>query len=180
MAGGPFLPTSAFPVGSSGEVFPNVHAGGGGNAAAQTEGLGIASAADLTADRNWSLYFLMPTTLPTGIAKFGLAALADIQAGDLSIVPSWASVAFDEDPSAVTLNSEGPDPDERVGGNGSDGDNSTFGWATGDDDVLLKAVWILNADTVVAGEWIVMSLAVIDADTDVAAVSTLVPYIFFE
>lgn len=179
MAGGPFLPSSAVPVGSSGEVFPNIHSGDGGNAAAVEEGLGVANATDLTADRGWSLRFEMPTVLPTGVATLRLRALADIQAGDLSVDPEWASVAMDEDPSAVALNAEGPDPDSRTGGNGSDGDNSTFGWDTGDDDVYLEARWELDADTVVAGEIIVMHLRIDDGDTDVAAVVTLFPSIIF-
>ena len=178
MAGGPFLPMSAFPVGTSGEIFPNVHVGDGANAASQ-EGLGVANATDLTADRIWHLVFKMPTTLPTGTASFTLGALADIQAGDLSVDPAWASVAFDEDPSAATLTAEGPDPTSRVGGDGNDSDNSTFGWASGDDDVYLEARWTLNADTVVANEFIHMDLRIDDGDTDVAAVTTLFPSIIF-
>lgn len=179
MAGGPFLPSSAVPVGTSGEVFPNIHDGDGATTHGFDEGLGVANATDLTADREWSLTFQMPTTLPTGTATFRLIALADIQAGDLSVDPSWASVAMDEDPSAATLTAEGPDPDSRVGGDGSDTDNSTFGWATADDDVYLEARWTLNADTVVAGEVIVMRLRIDDGDTDVAAVTTLLPSVIF-
>ena len=180
MAGGPFLPTSAFPIGTSGEVFPNVFVGDGGgspHAAPQEEGLGVA--ATITGDRAWSLRFQMPTTLPTGTAIFRLVAVSDVQSGDLSVVPSWVSVAMDQDGSALSLNSEGPDPDSRVGGNGSNADNSTFGWDTGDDDVYLEARWTLNADTVVAGEIIQMELLFVDADSDVAQVVTLFPSIIF-
>ncbi len=180
MAGGPFLPSSVVFEGSSGEIFPNIHVGKGANAAPSEEGLGVASAADLTGDRVISLRFRMPiTSLPTGTATFVLGALADIQAGDLSVDISWASVAKDEDPSAATLNVEGPDPDSRIGGDGSDGDNSTFGWATGDDDKYLEARWTLNADTVVAGEILVVALRIDDLDTDVAAVVTLFPTVDF-
>lgn len=179
MAGGPFLPSSAFPVGTSGEVFPSVHSGDGAGAAVEEEGLGVANATDLTADRGWSLRFQMPTTLPSGTATFRLLALADIQAGDLSVDPTWASVAADEDPSAATLIAEGPDPDSRTGGDGSNGDNSTFGWASADDDKYIEARWTLNADTVVAGEVIVMHLRIDDGDTDVAAVTTLFPSVIF-
>ncbi len=178
MAGGPFSPISAFPVGTSGEIFPNVHVGDGANGS-RHEGLGVANATDLTADRIWHLVFRMPTTLPTGTASFSLGALADIQAGDLSVDIAWASVAFDEDPSAATLTAEGPDPDSRVGGDGNNSDNSTFGWASGDDDVYLEARWTLNADTVVANEFIVMDMRIDDGDTDVAAVVTLIPVIIF-
>ena len=178
MAGGPYLPMSADPIGSSGEVFPNKHVGAGANGSSW-EGLGVANATDLTADRKWHVVFRMPTTLPTGTAKFSLAVIAAIEAGDLSINPAWASVAFDEDPSAATLTSEGPDPDARTGGNGSNADNSTFGWDTADDDKILEALWTLNADTVVANEFIVMDIVIVDADTDVAAVVTLFPSIIF-
>ncbi len=182
MAGGPFKPDSVFAVGTSGEIFPNVHVGAGGgaaNAAPQEEGLGVANATDLTGDRVWALRFEMPTTLPTGTATFRLRALATVEAGDLSVDPSWASVAMDEDPSAASLTAEGPDPDSRVGGDGSDGDNSTFGWASADDDKYIEARWTMNADTVVAGEIIVMALRIDDGDTDVAAVVTLFPSIIF-
>ena len=178
MAGGPFLPSSAFPIGTSGEIFPNIHVGDGANASSQ-EGLGVANATDLTADRIWSLRFQMPTTLPTGTATFRLLALAAIEAGDLSVDPAWVSVAMDEDPSAATPVAEGPDPDSRTGGDGSDGDNSTFGWASGDDDRYIEARWTLNADTVVAGEIIEMALRIDDGDTDVAAVVTLFPSVIF-
>ena len=179
MAGGPFLPSSAFPVGTSGEIFPNVHVGGGGNTAPQEEGLGVANGTDLTADRVWSLRFQMPTTLPTGTATFRLFALADLAAGDLSVDPAWVSVAMDEDPSAATPVAEGPDPDSRTGGNGSDVDNSTFGWDTGDEDKYIEARWIMNADTVVGGEIIVMELRIDEGDTDIADVATLSPSIIF-
>lgn len=176
MSGGPFYP--AADPGTSGELFFNTHVGGGGNNAARYPGLGVANATDLTADRYWSLLWFF-TTLPTGTAYFDLGAMADVQAGDLSVDPQWASMAFDEDFSAGTLNAEGPDPDSRVGGNGADGDNSTFGWDTNDDDVMLKSRWTLNADTVVAGEAIIMGLKIVNADTDVAAVVTLFPMIVF-
>ena len=178
MAGGPFLPISAFPIGTSGEIFPNVHVGQGANGATQ-EGLGVANATDLTADRIWHLVFKMPTALPTGTASFTLGALATIEAGDLSVDIAWASVAFDQDPSAATLTAEGPDPDSRVGGNGSNADNSTFGWDTADDDKYLEARWTLNADTVVANEFIHVDMRIDDGDTDVAAVTTLFPSIIF-
>jgi len=177
MAGGPFKPSSAVPIGTSGEVFPNFHSGDGANAAVEEEGLGVANATDLTADRGFSLRFEMPTTLPTGTATFRLFALADIQAGDLSVDPTWASVAMDEDPSAASLIAEGPDPDSRTGGDGSG--NATFGWASTDDDVYIEARWTLNADTVVAGEVIVMHLRIDDGDTTVAAVATLFPSVIF-
>ncbi len=178
MAGGPFKPSSAFAVGSSGEVFENAHVGDGGNAAAEEEGLGVANATDLTADRTWSLRFEMPTTLPTGTPTFRLLALADIQAGDLYVDPTGASVAIDEDPSAATLTAEGPNPTSRSTANSGTG-NATFTWSSGDDDIYLEARWTMDAFAPVAGEVIVMQLRIDDGDTDVAAVTTLIPSIIF-
>lgn len=176
MAGGPFLPSSV-EFGSSGELFPNKHVGAGGgapNAAPTEEGLGVANATDLTADRVIGLYFEMPTTLPTGTPKLRLRAKANLEAGDLSVDPSVASVAMDEDPSAATLTALGPDPDSRVGGDGSDGDNSTFGWATGDDDKYIVAFWIPTGGNVpVAGEMYLVALRIDDGDSDHAADVTL-------
>ena len=177
MAGGPIFPHSAFPV-DAGLVFPNFHVGGGANSK-QDEGLGVANATDLTGDAIWRLRFQMPTTLPTGTATLKVMALANLAAGDLSVDPKWASVAPDQEPGGFTMNAEGPDPDSRTGGNGSNVDNSTFGWDTGDEDVYIEARWTLNADTVVGGEEIVMDLTIVDADSDHAAVVTLIVSIIF-
>ncbi len=179
MSGGPFLPSSAVPVGTSGEVFTNVHSGLGGgspNVAVEEEGLGVVAAADLTADRGFSLRFQMPTTLPAGIPTFRVFALSTIEAGDLSVDPAVASVAMDEDPSAVSLTSLGPDADERTGGDGSG--NATFGWASGDDDKYIEARWTVGF-TPVAGEVMVVHLRIDDGDTTVAAVTTLFPSIIY-
>ncbi len=179
MAGGPFFAHSAFPVGNAaGELFPSVHIGAGANSV-HDEGLGVANATDLTGDGVWELRFQMPTTLPTGTATFKLIAIAALEAGDLSVDPQWASVASDEEPGAAVLNAEGPDPDSRTGGNGSDVDNSTFGWGVGDDDKYIEARWALDADTVVAGEEIVMNIRIDDGDSDHAAVVTLIPSVIF-
>ncbi len=177
MAGGPFFPHSAFPV-NAGLVFPNFHVGAGATSK-EDEGLGVANATDLTGDAIWRLRFQMPTTLPTGTATLLVRAIAALEAGDLSVEPKWASVASDEEPGAATMNTEGPDPDSRVGGDGSNADNSTFGWATGDDDKYIEARWTLNADTVVAAEEIVMDLTIDDGDSDHAAVVTLIVSIIF-
>lgn len=180
MTGEVIWPHSAYPEGASGEIFPYLFVGTGGNASPSEEGLGVASAPDLGADRVWALRFMMPTTLPSGTATLRVMALANIQAGDLSVDPSWASVAVDEEPSAATLNAEGPDPDARTGGDGSDGDNSTFGWATADDGKYIEARWALdNGGTPQAGEMVVMALRIDDTDTDVLAEVALYPTIIF-
>jgi len=178
MAGGPFKPIS-IDFGISGEVFPNLHEGDGGgtpNNAPNQEGLGVANATDLTADRYIGLVFEMPTTLPTGTATFRLIALADIQAGDFSCEPEVGSVAMDEDPSAATLTGLGTDPDSRTGGDGSG--TATFGWASADDDKYLEARWTVGF-TPVAGEMMIIAIHIDDSETDVAAVVTLFPSIIF-
>lgn len=180
MAGGPFFPHSAFPV-TEGSVFFNTHVGAGANAN-HDDGLGVANTTDLgNADATWELRIQMPTTLPTGIATLKVIAIADLAAGDFSLDPRWAGVAMDEEPGAATLFAEGPDPDSRTGGNGSDADNSTFGWDVGDEDRYIEARWTLNADAagVNPGEEIAIDLLIVDADSDHAQVVTLIASIIF-
>jgi hypothetical protein len=177
MTGEVIWPHAVFPEGTSGEVFPIMWVGQGSNAAPSEEGLGVASAPDLGADRVWGLRFMMPTVLPAGVANLRLLVLNSIESGDLSVDPSWASVAMDEDPSSVTLNVMGPNPDARVGGAGSG--NATFTWETADDDKYLEARWTMDDETITAGEIIVMALRIDDLDTDVLGESALFPSIIF-
>ncbi len=177
MAGGPFFPSSV-DYGTSGQLFPNYHVGGGGNAAATEEGHGVAAAADLSADRSFSFRFTMPDSLPTGTPTFVVRMLNGNTSGDLSIDPTGASVAVDEDPSAASLTAEGPNPTSRSTANSGSG-NATFTLSAGDDDVYLEARWTMDAFAPVAGEVVVMQLRVDDGDTTVTAVSTLTAFILF-
>lgn len=163
MAGGPILPSSAVPV-TTNLVFPNTHVGAGANSKHE-EGLGVTDATTLDADAIWRLRFQMPPTLPTGTAKLRILSLAAVETGVLKLNPSWASVAVEEDASAATLNAEGI---------------STVTWGTADDDQYKETKITLDADTVVAGEIIVMDLAFLDTDTTIAAVSTHIVSVIWE
>lgn len=161
MAGGPLGPSSAFPV-DPGKVFPNTHVGGGANSK-QESGLGVMASVD--ADATWRLRFQMPPTLPIGTGKLRLLALANAATGVAKINPSWVSVAVEEDASAASLNTEG---------------TSTVTWATGDEDVYKELKVDLDADTLVAGEIVVMDLIFETTDWTLAQISTWIPTIIWE
>ncbi len=167
MAGGPIFPHSAFPV-DAGNVFGNFHVGAGSNSK-HDEGLGVA--ASLTTDGTWRLRFQMPpTTLPTGTGKLLLRALANAVVGSALVNPQWASVAGGQDPSQTSLFAEGV---------------STISFVTtGDVDRYVDTKITLDADTLVAGEEIVMDL-LFDAQSgtvtwSLAAVSTWTASIIWE
>src|SRR5262245_1528426 len=103
MAGGPILPNSAFPV-TAGYVFPNIHVGAG-SGSKHDEGLGVV--ASLSVNAVWRLRFLMPPTLPTGVCKLRLLALANATSGSAQVQPQWVMVAAGESPSGATLLDEG-------------------------------------------------------------------------
>lgn len=163
MAGGPIFPRSAVPV-TAGKVFPNIHVGAGANSK-HDEGLGVANATDLVADATWRLRFQMSPTLPTGTGKLRLLGIANAATGVMKVNPKWVSVAVEEDASDAALNAEG---------------TSTVTWASGDEDVFKELKVDLNADTLVAGEEVVMDLVFEDTDTTLAAVSTWIPSIIWE
>lgn len=153
MAGGPIAPISRFPVSSS-NTFPNIHVGAGSNSK-HDEGMGVA--ASIGSDSIWRLRFEMPPVLPTGTGKLKLTALAAATTGNAKINPKWASVNDEEDPSSATLNAEG---------------TSTLTWASGDSDVYKELLIILDADTLVAGETVVMDLTFETSSWTLAVVST--------
>lgn len=162
MAGGPVFPRSAYPV-TGGRVFPNIHVGAGANSK-QEEGLGVE--ASVGADSIWRLRFSMPpTSLPTGTGKLKLLALAAATTGNAKVNPKWASVAVGEDPSSATLNAEG---------------TSTLTWAAGDSDDYKELKITLDADTLVAGEEVVMDLVFETTSWTLAQVSTWIPSIIWE
>jgi hypothetical protein len=122
--------------------------------------------ASVAADTEWQLSFDMPVgSLPSGTGKLKLKALADAESGDAKLNPAWASVADGEDPSAATLIAEGI---------------QTLSWSTGDDDEYIVLKVDLDADTLVAGETVVMHIAFLTASWTLAAVSTWIPTIIWE
>lgn len=161
MAGGPIFPHSAFPV-TAGRAFPNFHVGAGASSK-HDEGLGVE--ASVGADSIWRLRFQMPPLLPTGTGKLRLLALANATSGDAKVNPKWASVAVEESPSDATLFAEG---------------THTLTWGAGDNDQYKEVKVTLDADTLVAGEVVVMDLTFETTGWTLAAVSTWIASIIFE
>jgi hypothetical protein len=144
-------------------VFPNTHvlAGSGWN---RFDGLGVADATTLTTDGIWALLFPMPPALPTGTATLRTRCIANQTSGVLRYNAKWASCAVEEDCSGLTLNAEG---------------DTDITWAGGDADVFKESDVTLNADTVVAGENIVMNWTAVDTGTTSAVTMTCSVYIVF-
>jgi hypothetical protein len=161
MAGGPIFPHSAFPV-TAGRVFPNIHVGAG---ATSKHDVGLGVEASVGADCIWRLRFKMPPTLPTGSPTLDLWALANATTGNAKPHVKWASVAADESPSGATLQNEG------VG---------TLTWAAGDNDQYKRLKVILDADTIVANEIVVMDITFETASWTLAQVSTWQASIIWE
>ena len=161
MAAGPFFPHSTIPVTAS-RLFPSIHVGAGSNGH-RIEGLGVE--ASLGADSTWHLSFKIPPVLPTGTGKLELDLYANATAGDMKLNPKWASIGVDEDPSSATLNAEG---------------TSTVTWSAGNNDDRRNLKVALDADTLVAGELVVMHLVFETAGYTLAQVLTVSPSIIFE
>lgn len=161
MSGGPIFPNSVYPV-TAGRVFPNFHVGAGANSK-HDEGMGVE--ASVGADSTWRLRFQMPPTLPTGTGKLRLLALANATSGNAMVNPKWASVAVEESPSGATPVAETV---------------QTVTWGAGDNDQYKELKVTLDADTLVAGEVVVMDLVFETASWTLAAVSTWIASIIFE
>ena len=160
MAGGPIFPHSTFPTTS--DAFPNFHVGAGANSK-HDEGLGVV--ASLLTDTIWRLRFQLPPVLPSGTGKLLLRALAAATANDAKVDVRWASVAAGEDPSSVSLNTEGI---------------STITWSAGDSDDYKDTKIDLDADTLVGGEEVVMDILFDATSWTLAAVSTWIASIIWE
>ncbi len=162
MAGGPILPASALPL-TAPNVFPFVFVGDGANGH-RSNWLGVI--ASVPADSIWDMEFVMPpSALPSGTGKIRILALADAVTGDAKINVKWASVAVEEDPSAATMNAEG---------------TSTITWGANDDDEYKELKVTLDADTLVAGEIVVMQLTFETASWTLAVTSAYLPMIIWE
>jgi len=161
MPGGPIFPNSAYPV-TAGRVFPNFHVGAGANSKHE-EGMGVE--ASVGADSVWRLRFQMPPTLPSGTGKLRLLALANATSGNAKVNPKWVSVAAEENPSSATPVAETV---------------QTVTWGAGDNDQYKELKVTLDADTLVAGEIVVMDLVFETASWTLAAVSTWIASIIWE
>lgn len=159
MAGGPIAPISMTPD-ASGEVTKRTHVGGTNGR--RIQGLGVTTATLLTADRTWWLVFPMPPELPAGTAKLWLRGIANVSSGNAVFNPSWASVAL-ENFDTITLNAEG---------------NTTITFTAA--DAFHDAKITLDADTIVAGEMVVMALVAVDASWTITAASTWLASIIWE
>lgn len=154
-------PSSAYPRGTAGRLFPNVHVGGTNG----REDAGMGVQASLSADSVWSLRFPFPVTLPAGTCKLVLRALANATSGAAKVNPKWASCAAEESPDTITLNAEG---------------TTTVTWGAGDNDQYKEVKIILDADTPVAGETLVMDLTFETASWTLAQISTWQAFVIWE
>lgn len=135
------LPMSAFPA-TPGKVYPDARRTTSNGF--WFEGIGVMAALDADAEIHY--VFRVPGGLPVGTAKLSVLGLSHAADGDMKINPKWASKATEEDLdiSAASLNAEGV---------------STLTWTIGSDDHQLKELKVtLDADTIVADEFIVMRL----------------------
>jgi hypothetical protein len=159
MAGGPIFPHSEYPV-TAGRVFPNIHAANN----AHLEGLGVE--ASVGADSIWRLWFQMPpSALPSGTGKLLLRALANATTGDAKVNAKWKSFATEETIASPTLNAEG---------------TSTLTWGSGDADQFKELKITLDADTLVAGENVLIDLTFEATSWTLAVVSTWTASIIWE
>lgn len=133
------LAPSAIALDNNGNIFPNTHIGGTNSR--KDAGLGVVATPG--ANTILHLRFSIPPTLPTGTAKLLCTALANATTNAAKINPAWASVAAEENPDTITLNAEG---------------TTTVTWASGDADVYKEVKINLDADTIVAGETVVMEV----------------------
>lgn len=154
-------PISAVPI-TTDRVYPNIHVCAG-SGFKHIEGLGVQ--ASVGADATWRIVFQVPQTLPTGTCKLRLLALANATSGNAKVNPKWASCAVEEDPSSLTLQAETV---------------QTVSWSTGDNDQFKELKVTLDADTVVAGEIIVMDLVFETSSWTLAQISTWLASVIWE
>jgi hypothetical protein len=103
MAGGPVSPSSVY-LGTTGNLFPNFYAGGGGNASAHDEGIGVV--ASLAADSTAELRFPMPPSIPTGTLKLMIRGMGAVSTQVAKFQVSDNSCGTGVSPSGLTLTAE--------------------------------------------------------------------------
>jgi hypothetical protein len=131
------FPISAYPS-TPDRTFPTVLLNNGRN----IEGLGVAGS--ITSDASHDFVFATPDPVPGGTAKFVIWALS-LGLGDAKLNVKWKSYGVGEDlfETDVSLNAEGTE---------------TINWVAGDAGDLRENKTVLDADTIVAGELIIVSL----------------------
>lgn len=150
MAGGPILPFSAEPI-TAPRVFPVRLT------AEMPRSLGFE--ASLGADAIWRLFYRMPPTIPTGTAKLLLACQANATTGAAKLNAKWKSWGANEVPAAASLTAEGTD-------------TVTFATTA---YRLTEVVRVLDADTFVGGELIMIDLTGETSSYTLAAVMGVLP-----
>lgn len=160
MAGGAVGPVGvAFDT--SGRIYPGAHSGAGGRLIQAEVKVESSLGANATA------YFVFGPfpSLPSGTLKLLLTAIANATSGVAKVNPKWASVAASENYDTITLNAEG---------------TTTVTWAAGDNDKLIETKINLDADTLVAGEYLYLTLVFETASWTVAQVSSWLVQLIWE
>lgn len=162
MAGGPISPSSVYLGGASGLLFPNFYAGGGGNASAHEEGIGVV--ASLGSDATAELRFPMPSSIPSGTLKLMVRMLANATSGTVKFTVKDATVANAASPSAATLTLE---------------TQSSATWAAGDNDKY-KDVKVTLTASPAANDCLVIAIAFNTTSWTLAQVLTCLVWVLWE
>jgi hypothetical protein len=168
MAGGPIGPSSIYISDTAGRLFPNYHAGAGGNVSSHDEGIGVK--ASLDADATVELRFQMPPSIPTGTLKLRLLALANATSGAAKltvkdgVATPAASPGSSGNPSAASLTSESL---------------TTVTWTTSENDRYKEAKVTLTAAPI-ANDVLVVAIAFNTSGFTLAQVSTWIFSVLWE
>ena len=157
-------PISSFPA-TPGKVYPDVLKTTTNDF--WIEGLGVMASLDADAELHY-VWHVPKGTLPAGNCKLEVIIFAINSDGDAAFNPKWKSVAFDEniDLAAGSLNAEG---------------ESTISWTFGANAHQMRRATInLDADTVVADEFIQMRLALVSANWTLNQRSIVLPSLIWE
>ena len=130
------------------------------------EGLGVMASLDSDAELHY--VFHVPTSLPSGNAKLELISFAENGGGNAKVNPKWKSVDFGEtmDLASGSLNAEGTE---------------TITWTYNSDQFEMKRTKVtLDADTVVADEFIQLSLVMETTNWTMNDVTIWLPSIIWE
>jgi hypothetical protein len=147
---------------TSNKCGPAVHVGASSTGVRRNRGIQVIASLDANADVE--LFFEMPPALPTGTGKLRLVGRTT-GSGVVKISLDWVSVAIGENPSSMTLLSEG---------------TSTLTVVGGDSDELLEVKIPLDADVLVAGEFVAMRLRFLTALWTLNQPLTVMPSILWE
>ena len=131
------------------------------------EGLGVMASLDADAELHY-VWHLPKGSLPVGTCKLEVIMFSFDAGGDAAFNPKWKSIAIDEnmDLAAGSLNAEG---------------ESIITWTFGANAHEMRRTTInLDADTVVADEFIQMRLALISANWTLNQRSLVLPSIIWE